>query len=75
MFRTFFINGHQLADLDPLKLVRSREFGQIEVDTPDFTLEGFGFKKEELTIPLYFGNEEQRAFIYPFMVEKEEWTI
>ncbi|CAD8141641.1 unnamed protein product [Paramecium octaurelia] len=75
MFRMFFVCGHQLADLDPLNLPHTKEYGRVKGSRPEMTLDSFGFKKEELDIPIYFGNKDQRSFIYPFMEAKEEWTI
>lgn len=58
MFRIFFIQGHQLADLDPLKLPHTKEYGKLKSSRPEMTLDSFGFKKDELDIPIYFGNLE-----------------
>ena len=43
MFRTFYVNGHLLASLDPLKLEKAKEFGKLDPVNTKWDLLSFGF--------------------------------
>lgn len=47
-----------------IELQHTKEFGRVRAPRPEFTLESFGFKESELDVPIYFGNQDQRSFIY-----------
>lgn len=64
-----------MANIDPLQLEDTQEFGKRKKYDVRFDLVSFNFLDSELDVPLYYGDKEKRAYIFPFMMDQEEWTI